>query len=132
MGMLTRVIRWLLAIFFVFAGLNHFRVPAIYLGMMPSWLPWPVECNWIAGTCEIAGGLGLLLPRARRAAAWGLIALLIAVFPANLHVALQGFMPGTSVSPLALWLRLPFQGVFIAWVAWVGFDRRSSGKLRRT
>ena len=71
-----------------------------------------------------AGGLGLLLPRFRRAAAWGLIALLIAVFPANIQVALQGTMPGLENAPPALlWLRLLFQPVFIAWVWWVGLKR---------
>jgi uncharacterized membrane protein len=52
-----------------------------------------------------------------------LIALLLAIFPANLHVALEGKMPGTSFSPLTLWVRLPFQALFIAWVWWVALAR---------
>jgi len=116
--------RWVLALFFIIAGVNHFLAPEIYLGMMPPWLPFKEAANLISGAAEIAGGLGLLLPRFRRAAAWGLIALLIAVFPANIQVALQGSMPGLENAPPALlWLRLLFQPVFIAWVWWVGLKR---------
>lgn len=111
--------RWILAVFFVVAGANHFRAPATYLGMIPPWLPWPEGLNAISGACEILGGAGILLPRTRMAAGWGLISLLVAVFPANLHVALMGRMPGFDYSATALWLRLPFQAVFVAWVAWV-------------
>jgi len=112
--------RWVIAVFFVLAGLNHFRTPGLYLGMMPPWLPQPIAANAVAGCAEVLGGIGLLIPTLRRAAGWGLIALLIAVFPANVHVALQGRMPGLDVSPALLWWRLPFQAVFIAGVAWVG------------
>jgi uncharacterized membrane protein len=115
--------RWLLAVFFVLAGANHFRMPAVYLGMMPPWLPFPGAANGIAGVCEILGGIGILIPWLRVAAGWGLVALLVAVFPANLHAALIGRMPGLDVSPTVLWLRLPFQAVFIAWVAWVAIAR---------
>jgi uncharacterized membrane protein len=111
-------VRGLLALFFILAGANHFRSPEIYLGMMPPWLPEPELMNTISGAAEIFGGVGLLIAATRRAAGWGLIALLIAIFPANLHVALQGHMPGTDFSPLVLWLRLPFQAVFIALVWW--------------
>ena len=117
--------RWLLAIAFVVAGAAHFVRPEIYLAMMPPWLPWPAALNLIAGGAEILGGVGLLVPRMRRAAGWGLIALLIAVFPANLHVALAGKMPGTDFSPTVLWWRLPFQAVFIAWVWWVALARET-------
>ena len=120
MNRLRLVFCWLAALFFVVAGANHFRQPEIYLGMMPPALPWPEALNYISGAAEILGGLGLLLVCTRRLAAWGLLALLVAVFPANLHVALQGKMPGFDVSPLTLWLRLPFQFVFMAWVWWVG------------
>jgi uncharacterized membrane protein len=113
------VFRWLLAAFFVVAGLNHFRVPAMYVGMIPPWLPRPYLLNAVAGAAEVAGGIGILIPAVRLAAGWGLIALLVAVFPANLHVALMGHMPGFSFSPSTLWLRLPFQAVLIGWVAWV-------------
>jgi uncharacterized membrane protein len=119
--------RWVLAFFMIIAGVNHFLAPDIYLGMMPAWLPAKEAANLISGAAEIAGGIGLLIPCLRRAAAWGLIALLVAVFPANVHVALQGHMVGfESASPALLWLRLPFQAVFIAWVWWVGLARGKS------
>ncbi len=119
MNALRSALRWVLAVFFLAAGANHFRTPGIYVGMMPPGLPWPAALNAIAGVAEILGGIGLLVPATRRLAGWGLIVLLVAVFPANVHVALAGQMPGTDFSPLTLWLRLPFQGVFIAWVCWV-------------
>ena len=122
-------LRWVLAIFFVAAGANHFRTPEIYFGMIPPGLPWPQALNTIAGGAEILGGIALLGSRTRRLAGWGLIALLVAVFPANVHAALEGRMPGTNFSPQTLWLRLPFQAVFIAWVWWVALDA-GAGKPR--
>lgn len=113
------VLRWTLAFFFVAAGANHFRDPTTYLGMMPPWLPWPAAANIVSGAAEMIGGAGLLVPSTRRLAGWGLIALLIAIFPANLHVAMEGRMPGHDFSPAVLWWRLPFQAVFIAAVWWV-------------
>ncbi len=118
-------LRWLLGVFFIVAGANHFRDPATYLGMMPPWIPKPELMNQISGAAEILGGLGLLVPWlwARRLAGWGLIALLIAIFPANLHLALQGKMPGYDFSPAVLWWRLPFQALFIAGVWWVALAK---------
>ncbi|WP_438480378.1 DoxX family protein [Oleiharenicola lentus] len=124
--MKTKVIfRGLLAAFFVVAGLNHFRDPAVYLGMMPPWLPKPELLVQISGVAEVLGGIGLLVPATRRFAGWGLVLLLVAIFPANLHAALQGRMPGLDVPPWGLWARLPFQFLFIAWVWWVALkDKR--------
>ncbi len=96
------------------AGANHFMNPAPYLAMMPLWLPAPAELVIVSGVVEMAGGLGVLIPPLRRAAAWGLIALLLAVFPANLQVALHGW-PGVDLPRWALWLRLPLQPLMI-WV----------------
>lgn len=107
--------RYLLAIAFTFAGANHFRTPDVYLAMMPPWLPAHEWLNWISGAAEIAGGLGLLIPRLRNAAGIGLILLLIAVFPANIQIALNGW-PGMDIPQWVLIARLPFQLVFIAWV----------------
>ena len=112
------VSRCLLAVFFVLAGANHFRTPVIYLGMMPPWLPRPLILVYVSGAAEILGGIGALFPFSRRFSGWGLIALLVAVFPANLHVALQGHMPGFALSPAVLWTRLPVQFILIAWVWW--------------
>ena len=87
---------------------------------MPSYLPWHRELVYISGFFEILGGIGVLFPQPlRRAAGWGLVALLIAVFPANLHVALNNIsMGGDPPNPTLNWMRLPFQLVFIFWVLW--------------
>jgi uncharacterized membrane protein len=109
-------LRWLLAIVMVAAGANHFLSPGSYVAMMPDALPWHLALVYASGVAEIAGGLGLLVPRTRRAAAWGLIALFIAVFPANINMAVNELPLGTSTVPAwALWARLPLQLVFIAW-----------------
>lgn len=122
--------RWVLAAFFIVAGVNHFLAPEIYHGMMPAWLPAKAAANFISGGAEVAGGIGLLIPTLRRPAAWGLITLLVLIFPANVQVALQGQMPGLDgAPPWLLWLRLPFQAVFIAWVWWVGLARARSDRV---
>jgi len=117
----------LVGIFFIGAGAFHYFRPAPYLAMMPPSLPQPGLLVAVSGLAEIAGGVGLLIGRFRRMAAWGLIALLLAVFPANLHVALHGW-PGTDFPRWVLWVRLPFQGVFIWLVYWCGLA--SSGTRR--
>jgi uncharacterized membrane protein len=103
--------------FFVVAGLMHFVIPRAYRRMMPPYVPAHDALVYASGAAEIAGGAGLMLPGRRRAAGWWLIATLVAVFPANVHMALHpdqfSKVPG---GPRALWARLPFQGVFIAWV----------------
>jgi uncharacterized membrane protein len=115
-----RIFRYLLAIFFVVAGVNHFLNPDFYVAIMPAYLPWHLELVWISGVFEILGGVGVLFPQPlRRVAGWGLVALLVAVFPANLNVALNDVaVPGLPSSPLLAWIRLPFQLVFIAWTLW--------------
>jgi len=121
--MLKTLLRLILALFFILAGMNHFRMPAAYASMVPPWLPFPAALSVIAGIFEILGGIGILLPDLRREAGWGLVALLVAVFPANLHAALMGHIDGFSYSPAALWIRVPFQAVLIAWVVWVSIRR---------
>ena len=103
-----------MAAFYVLAGVNHFLHPAPYLKIMPPYLPWHRFLVDFSGICEIALGLLLLVPRSSRWAAWGLIALLIAVFPANVHMAIHPEL-FPSIPAAALWARLPFQAVLIAW-----------------
>lgn len=122
----------MLAAFLVVAGSNHFISPEIYGAMMPPWLPVPAWLHQVVGAAEIAGGLGLLLPRFRRAAGWGLIALLVAIFPANLHAAFTGEMPGFDAPAWVLWARLPFQAVFVAWVWWTAKPGPGGGDGVRT
>lgn len=107
--------RWILALFFVAAGVNHFLSPTVYMELMPPYLAWHVELIYVSGIAEIALGTGVLFPRFRQPAGWGLIALLIAVFPANIHAALHGFR---SVPCWILWARLPIQLVLMTWVYW--------------
>ncbi|HEY1189099.1 MAG TPA: DoxX family membrane protein [Gemmata sp.] len=83
------VAKWVLALLFVAAGVNHFVNPGFYVKIMPPYLPWHYELVLVSGAFEVLGGIGLLVPGLTRAAAWGLIALLVAVFPANLHMALH-------------------------------------------
>ena len=112
-------------IWFVPAGLYHFINPAFYLRMMPPYLPWHLFLIYLSGFFEVALGALLLVPKYTRLAAWGLIALLVAVFPANVHMALHPQL-FPDIPPVALWLRLPLQVVFIAWAYWFTSDRRDS------
>ena len=118
--LLRRIFRYLLAAFFVIAGVLHFTNTDFYLRIMPPYLPWHRELVWLSGVFEILGGIGVLFPQPwRRRAGWGLVALLVAVFPANLHVALGTLSMGSGPpNPVLNWLRLPFQLVFILWVLW--------------
>ena len=109
--------RWAMGLAFVLGGVMHFAAPARYLPMMPPWLPWHLELIYVSGFFEIAGGVGLLVPRFARPATFGLIFLLLAVFPANVHAALTGGQAvGLPAAPWYLWARLPFQLVYIAWL----------------
>ncbi len=112
---------------FVVAGVNHFVDPATYVAMVPEWLPWAGAAVFWSGVAEVAGGIGVLVPWLRRAAGWGLIALLVAVFPANVDAAFNGMeLLGGPVPAWVLWVRLPFQAVFAAWVWFAcGLGRRS-------
>ncbi|MGH9794790.1 MAG: DoxX family protein [Candidatus Acidiferrales bacterium] len=117
-----------MAVMFFFTGSDHFLNPQRYLPMMPPVLPPAAQpaLIYISGFCELAGATGLLIRRTRRWAAWGLIALLIAIFPANIYVALsRGSIAGLPSSAWYYWARLPIQFIFIAWAWWIakGSDR---------
>ena len=124
---LRTALRWLAAGSFVAAGANHFVNPDFYRRIIPPRFPDPPLLVVLRGLCEIAGGLGLLVPRLRRPAGFGLIALLLAVFPANIYMAVSPeHLKDLHVPcwinlplPLLLWLRLPLQAVFILWVWFV-------------
>lgn len=108
----------LLAALMVYAGVMHFVAPGAFIPMVPAWLPAPAALVAISGAVEILCGLGLLVPGTRRWAAWCLVALLIAVFPANVNMALNHLPFGRHEVPTwALWARLPLQAVLVAW-AW--------------
>jgi len=115
---LHAVVRWALTVVMVVAGANHFINPPPYLGMMPVELPVSTHLPlvYISGVFEILGGLGLIPPATRRLAAYGLIALFLAVFPANINMALNDLPLGDARVPSwALWARLPLQAGFILW-----------------
>lgn len=124
MGTTKRVLLWVMAAFYAFAGFNHLMNPQFYLAIMPPDLPNPEWLNVLSGLAEIVLGVFVLEPRVRVLAAWGIVALLIAVFPANLYVALHDVGaegPGTGAGALN-WVRIPFQAVFIAWAWWYTRD----------
>ena len=110
--------RLALGVFFVSAGVAHFVMPEYFVAIVPLALPRPDVLVAVSGAAEIAGGIGLVFNRTRRAAAYGLLALLAAVFPANVQM-LRNLLAtgGGGWYEAALWVRLPFQGV-LAWWVW--------------
>ena len=120
----------LLATLATAAGINHFVHPGTYQRIMPPYLPAPVLLVAISGIAEIAGGLGMLIPTLRRPAGLGLVVLLLAVFPANVHMALH---PGTfaNIPAWLLWLRLPLQPMLMWWV-WRSAVRPRYNAINRT
>ena len=124
MKFIRTILRWLAAIFFIVAGTFHFVKPDMYLQIMPPYFPDPQLLVAVSGLAEIAGGCGVLIPPLRRVAGWGLIALLIAVFPANIYM-LQNHEQ-FHIAPWILWARLPLQIVMGAWVWYVAIQRPSS------
>ncbi len=117
MQKLKPIIRYLLALFFVLAGVNHFINPGFYLKIMPPYLPWHLVLVYLSGFLEIALGILLPIPKFTHLAAWGLIALLIAVFPANIHMAVNHEL-FPEYRAMTLWLRLPLQLVLMALSYW--------------
>jgi len=112
------ILKWLFGIVFVLAGINHFLNPDFYLRIMPPYLPWHLFLVYLSGVFEIALGALLLIPKFSRLAAWGLIALLIAVFPANIYMAMNTEL-FPEFNPILIWLRLPLQFLMIAWAYWL-------------
>lgn len=124
MSRTKRILLWVMGIAYILAGLNHFREPGFYMPMMPPYLPWHAALVFISGVAEVVLGVAVLVPSLRRLAAWGIIALLIAIFPANLHIALYNVPIGGNAEGLGIWnwVRLPFQAVFILWAWWYTGD----------
>ena len=120
MSRIKFLLLWVMAVVYVLAGFNHLVNPDFYVAIMPPGLPNPEWLNLISGLAEIVLGVFLLDPRTRPFAAWGIIALLVAVFPANLYVALENVGldgPGTG-DPTFNYVRLPFQALFLVWAWW--------------
>ena len=125
---LKLISRWLLATLFIVAGVLHFVRVEAFAGIVPPYLPTPYLLVYVSGVFEIFGGLGLLIPRLRQRASWGLILLLFAVFPANIYMATDSETFVNAGIPLwALYLRLPLQVLLILWVWWSG--KSANGKM---
>ncbi|WP_430504215.1 DoxX family protein [Haloparvum sp. PAK95] len=119
-----RPLLYVMGVLYVVAGVLHFVVPDLYAQVVPPVFPRPLALVYLSGIAEIALGIGVMVPRTRRLAAWGLVALLIAIFPANVYMATSGvaitggpaFVDDPSTT--ARWARLPFQAVFVLWAWW--------------
>ncbi len=124
MRYLKAVSKWLLAILMIGAGTMHFANPQFFVKIVPPALPSPLGVVYLSGVFELLLGVLLLVPRSSRLAAWGIIALLIAVFPANIYAYQhQELIPAP---PLLHLLRLPMQGILILWAYWhTGADGRA-------
>jgi uncharacterized membrane protein len=113
-----KVVRVMVALAMIGVGIDHFVAPDFFVRIVPRILPAPLVLVWVSGFFEALGGVGLLIPRVRRAAGIGLVLLYISVFPANINMCIHPELGG-SIPLWALWLRLPFQLLFIALALWV-------------
>lgn len=117
------------------AGTLHFVAEGFFTQIVPPQLPAPEVLVWISGVAEIALAVALILERTRRWAGYGLVALYVAVFPANIHMFTANLqlhdMPSWFLQPsrLMLFLRLPLQFVFIAWALWVSRPPDAGGRV---
>jgi uncharacterized membrane protein len=111
-----------MSILYVLGGSYHFISPGTYLKIMPPYLPAHLPLVYVSGAAEMGLGALLWVPRLRSLAAWGIVALLLAVFPANLYMYQQGG-PAFDLPDWALLIRLPLQGLLIGWAYWHTRDR---------
>jgi len=112
---------------YVIAGVSHFVVPDLFAQIVPPQLPAPTALVYLSGIAEIGLGIGVMVSRTRRVAAWGLVALSLAVFPANVYMATSGVVvqgaPAAIAEPgLGRWIRLPLQALLIGWALWYASD----------
>jgi len=131
--LLKRAFRVIFGLSMVAVGILHFARPEGFVKIVPAFLPAPLLLVYISGFFEIAGGVGLLVSRVHRAAAWGLVALYVAVFPANINMAVNDIQPGDGGWPghipaALMWLRLPLQALFIGIMVWLSRSKaRAAG-----
>ncbi len=123
MSRVKRVLLFVMAPLYVLAGVAHFVAPEAFERVVPPVFPRPRELVYASGLAEIAFGLGVLHPETREASAWGLVALLVAVFPANVYMAVddeavEGLPERFEPSDAALLARLPLQAVLVLWAWW--------------
>ena len=117
-----KILRYVIGVLFIGAGVLHFVRPKPYIAMMPPWIPLHKEAVAVSGVAEIVGGAAMFSSRTARFGCWWLIALLVAVFPANVHMAINPDqirgLERTGIPNWALWARLPLQAVAI-WLVWL-------------
>lgn len=119
------------AFFFTSAGVGHFTSAEFFVAIVPPYLPSPLALVYISGVFEILGGLGVLLPKTRKLAGYGLLALLVAVYPANIHMALNPEL-FPEIDPSALYARLPVQFLFAALVWFAACSEGSQSPTTET
>ena len=105
---------YLMAVLYIAAGINHFKNPGMYIKIIPPYLPNPKLLNILSGAAEIILGILLMIPLTTHVAAWGIIALLLAVFPANIYMFCKK-KGKFSLFKFILLIRLPLQIVLIVW-----------------
>ncbi|MCL9815029.1 DoxX family protein [Natranaeroarchaeum aerophilus] len=120
---LKRPLLYVMSTGYIVAGMLHFVVPELYVQIVPPIFPAALLLVYLSGLAEIAVGIGLLIDRTRQYAAWATIALLIAIFPANIYMAthgvvIEGLPGGGDPSSIVRWGRLPLQAVLILWAFW--------------
>jgi len=119
-----RPLRYAMGAVYVVAGVLHFLVPASFERVVPPSLPSPRGLVYVSGVAEVGLGVGVLFERTRRLSAWGIVALLVAVFPANVYTVtddVAGELAPDGMEGVAravAWARLPFQAVLVAWAWW--------------
>lgn len=117
------VFQIILGIGMVVIGALHFTNPEPFVKIVPDYLPYHLALVYTSGFFEVLGGVGLLIPRLSRAAAWLLVVLYITVFPANLYQAVNNIdVAALPHDPPLIWLRLPFQALLVAWAWWFTRD----------
>lgn len=116
------IVRTAIAFLMIAIGITHFLSPDPFVRIVPAALPWPLALVYVSGICEIAGGVGLFPRATRKYASWWLIALYLAVFPANINMAIHDIQlsEGGEMPNWAMWARLPVQALLIALVYWLG------------
>ena len=127
METLKSVLRYVLGILFVLAGINHFVSPEFYIPIMPDYLPWHEELVFLSGVAEIVAGILVAIPATQRIGAWAIIAILVAVFPANIHMAMNPEEFSGYAASTALYIRLPIQLIPAIWAYW--YTRKPSTEV---
>ncbi|MEK7794360.1 MAG: DoxX family membrane protein [Candidatus Hydrogenedentota bacterium] len=117
------VLRYLLAVFFVGGGINHFRIPAWYVNLMPPYMPLHEELVWLSGVTEVIAGVMVAVPAWSRWGGWFVIAHLIAFMPVHIHMAVNPERYTDMGPPGAMYFRIVLQGVFVVWAWWAAAAR---------